>query len=97
MRLLSETGRSSRSAVYVVAAYSGTERLGEGYGASQDEARIRAAVSALKSWYLYQPPDAVLANLPSKMETDEIGSVLPKGVRPQPFKPAFIDVGEVVI
>lgn len=97
VRLLSETGRISRSAVYVVGAYSGAERLGEGYGASQDEARIRAAVSALKCWYLYQPPDAGLANLPSKMEIDEMGGVWLKKMRPQPFKPAFIDVGEVVV
>lgn len=54
-RLLSETGRLSRSPVFVVGIFSGPEKLGEGAGPSLDEGRNRAAVAALKSWYLYSP------------------------------------------
>ena len=68
-RLLAETGRHSRTPVYIVGAYSGHERLGEGYGASLDEARIRAAVSALKAWYLYSPTLAgAEGDVPSRTE-----------------------------
>ncbi|KAE8452623.1 hypothetical protein EG329_013882 [Mollisiaceae sp. DMI_Dod_QoI] len=54
-RILSETGRYSRSPVFVVGIYSGTDKLGEGAGASLVEAKIRASVAALKAWYLYSP------------------------------------------
>ncbi|KAL7272474.1 54S ribosomal protein L3 mitochondrial [Rhizina undulata] len=83
-RLLSETGRKSIAPVFVVGVYSGPERLGEGQGASLNEARIRAAANALKSWYLYKPVDV---DLPSN--TDENPSAS--------FKPALIDSGEVIV
>lgn len=54
-RLMAESGRYSQAAVFVVGVFSGTEKLGEGSGASLKEARTRAAVNALKSWYLYSP------------------------------------------
>ena len=66
-RILSETGRKSRHPVFVVGVFSGREKLGEGAGGSLDEARIRAAVAALKGWYLYSPlkvrvPSEVVGN-----------------------------------
>lgn len=68
-RLEAETGRRSRNAVFVVGVYSGNNKMGEGHGGSLDEARTRAAVNALKGWYLYSPVDK---DLPSKtMENPE--------------------------
>ena len=81
-RLLAETGRLSRHPVYVVGVFSGREKLGEGSGASLDEARVRAAVNALKGWYLYSPLDV---KVPSSAKEGE------------PFEPCMIDGGEIVI
>ncbi|TGZ83210.1 ribonuclease III [Ascodesmis nigricans] len=83
-RLHAETGRLSSHAVFVVGVYSGKNLLGEGHGGSLQEARTRAAVNALKAWYLYSPLEK---DLPSKTLED------PK----VEFKPAFIDAGEVII
>ncbi|KAL1305291.1 hypothetical protein AAFC00_002196 [Neodothiora populina] len=85
-RLLSETGRHSRSPVFIVGVYSGEEKLGEGEGASLDEARVRAAANAMRSWYLYTPlaEDVVL---PSEVE----------GVNAKrTWKPQTVDIGEIV-
>ncbi|CDR42990.1 CYFA0S10e04588g1_1 [Cyberlindnera fabianii] len=54
-RLLAENGRNSNSPIFVVAVFSGDQKLGESYGASLKEAKIRASVNALKNWYLYKP------------------------------------------
>lgn len=61
-RLLAENGRSSNSPVYVVGVFSGEQKLGESYGSSLKEAKIRASVNALKNWYLYKP---VTVSVPS--------------------------------
>ncbi|OAL39226.1 hypothetical protein AYO20_01544 [Fonsecaea nubica] len=82
-KILSETGRKSRTPVFVVGIYSGSDLLGEGAGASLDEARTRAAVAALKGWYLYSPTEF---RLPSEME--EPGA--------KPWNPILVDAGEVV-
>ncbi|KIX96295.1 uncharacterized protein Z520_08073 [Fonsecaea multimorphosa CBS 102226] len=82
-KILSETGRKSRTPVFVVGIYSGSDLLGEGAGASLDEARTRAAVAALKGWYLYSPTEF---RLPSEME--EPGA--------KPWTPILVDAGEVV-
>ena len=83
-RILSETGRLSRHPVYVVGIYSGPDKLGEGSGASLLEARTRAAVAAIKSWYLYSP---LHVRVPSSME--EEGAA--------PWKPVHVDLGEVIV
>jgi large subunit ribosomal protein L44 len=54
-RLMAESGRFSIAPIFVVGVFSGTNKLGEGQGASLREAQTRAAVNALKSWYLYSP------------------------------------------
>lgn len=54
-RLMAESGRFSSAPVYVVGVFSGQSKLGEGQGSSLKEARTRAAVNALQSWYLYSP------------------------------------------
>ncbi|KAH3679546.1 hypothetical protein WICMUC_000879 [Wickerhamomyces mucosus] len=54
-KLLVENGRLSDKPIYVVGVFSGEEKLGESYGSSLNEAKIRASVNALKNWYLYKP------------------------------------------
>ena len=82
-RIISETGRKSRHPVFIVGVYSGNDKLGEGAGSSLDEARTRAAVAALKSWYLYSPPDF---RLPSEMEENGAPT----------WQPAMVDAGDVI-
>ena len=66
--------------------YSGEDKLGEGAGASLNEARVRAAAAALRSWYLYSPPPDDIV-LPSDVEDDN-------GVR---WKEQMVDLwGEIV-
>ncbi|CCH46349.1 54S ribosomal protein L3, mitochondrial [Wickerhamomyces ciferrii] len=54
-RLLAENGRLTKKPVFVVGVFSGENKLGESYGSSLKEAKIRASVDALKKWYLYKP------------------------------------------
>lgn len=68
-RLLAENGRYSKTPVFVVGVFSGKMKLGEGQGTSLREARTRAAVHALKSWYLYSP---VNPQLPSESESPNV-------------------------
>jgi dsRNA-specific ribonuclease len=83
-KIISETGRLSRHPVFVVGIYSGSDKLGEGSGGSLEEARFRAAVAALKGWYLYSPLDV---RVPSSME----------GADAKPWKPVYVDLGEVIV
>ncbi|KAI1409637.1 54S ribosomal protein L3 [Hypoxylon sp. FL1857] len=83
-RLLSETGRLSRTPVFVVGIYSGRDKLGEGAGPSLDAARIAAAINTLKSWYLYSPGDDV--GVPSDTFAEDA----------PPWKPAYVDIGEII-
>jgi dsRNA-specific ribonuclease len=83
-RLLSETGRRSRTPVFVVGIYSGAEKLGEGAGPNLDAARWKAAMNALKAWYLYTPGADV--RVPSDMLVEDA----------KPWEPTHIDIGEVV-
>jgi hypothetical protein len=68
----------------VVGIFSGQDKLGEGAGASLIEARERAALAALKGWYLYSPLNV---RVPSSME--EEGAA--------PWKPVYVDLGEVIV
>lgn len=81
-RILSETGRKSRHPVFVVGVFSGREKLGEGAGASLDEARIRAAIGALKGWYLYSP---LKVSCPSEAQAGK------------EWEAVMVDGGEVVV
>ncbi|KAH6607850.1 60S ribosomal l3 [Trichoderma cornu-damae] len=83
-RLESETGRLSRTPVYVVGIYSGKEKLGEGAGSSLDVARRKASMASLKAWYLYSPGNKV--RVPSDM--------LDPGARP--WTAPHIDIGEII-
>ena len=85
-RLISETGRNSRHPVFVVGVYSGDDKLGEAAGSSLDEARFKAAVAALKSWYLYSPLEV---RLPSDTEEGK--------QKAQFWKAGMIDGGEVIV
>lgn len=51
-RILAETGRLSIAPVFVLGVYSGTIKLGEGYGSSLAMAEYRACEDALKRIYL---------------------------------------------
>lgn len=82
-RILSETGRLSRHPVFIVGVFADREKLGEGTGSSLNEARVRAAVGALKGWYLYSPLDAMV---PSEAE----------GPHAKQWKPGLIDIGEFI-
>ncbi len=83
-RLLNETGRLSRTPVFVVGIYSGRDKLGEGAGPSLDAARVSAAINALKSWYLYSPGEHVA--VPSDALSDDATH----------WDPLYVDIGEVI-
>ncbi|KAJ4387166.1 54S ribosomal protein L3 mitochondrial [Gnomoniopsis smithogilvyi] len=83
-RLLSETGRLSRTPVFVVGIFSGNDKLGEGAASSLDDARKKASMNALKAWYLYSPGEHV--RVPSDM--------LEAGAKP--WEPVYVDIGEVI-
>ncbi|PKY08827.1 ribonuclease III [Aspergillus campestris IBT 28561] len=83
-KIISETGRKSRHPVFIVGIFSGKDKLGEGSGASLLEARSRAAVAALKGWYLYSP-----LNVRVPSSTEEEGAA--------PWKPVHVDLGEVIV
>ena len=74
--------------------FSGRDKLGEGAGSSLEEARFKAAVHALKGWYLYSPKDRTIQGetmVPSMMEGE-------RGRQKQHlWVPAHIDIGEVVV
>ena len=78
----------SRTPVFVVGVYSGDDKLGEGAGVSLNEARVRAAAAALRSWYLYSPPDSEV------MRPSEAEGVTGKKGRKK-WKPQMIDIGEI--
>ncbi|KAI0111399.1 54S ribosomal protein L3 [Daldinia grandis] len=82
-RLLSETGRLSRTPVFVVGIYSGRDLLGEGAASSLNDARTAASINALKAWYLYSPVDTAV---PSDTFMEDAA----------PYKPVYIDIGEVI-
>ncbi|KAI5466596.1 ribonuclease III domain-containing protein [Mariannaea sp. PMI_226] len=83
-RLESETGRRSRTPVYVVGIYSGAEKLGEGAGPSLNVARWKASMNALKAWYMYSPGNKV--RVPSDMFEEDA----------KPWKAPHIDIGEII-
>ncbi|KAI6781436.1 60S ribosomal protein L3 [Emericellopsis cladophorae] len=83
-RLESETGRMSRTPVFLVGIYSGKEKLGEGAGSSLQMARKKAAMASLKAWYLYSPGNKV--RVPS--------DIFKKGAAK--WRAPYIDCGEVI-
>ncbi|KAI7168110.1 ribonuclease III [Hortaea werneckii] len=89
-RLLSETGRHSRTPVFVVGVYSGKEKLGEGVGSSLNEGRVRAAGNALRGWYLYSPPESEVV-VPSEVE-----GMAGEGRKGRKWKPQMVDIGEII-
>ena len=90
-RLISETGRLSRTPVFVVGVFSGDDKLGEAAGSSLNEGRVRAAAAALRSWYLYSPSEAEIV-LPSEVVgANEKGT---KGYKK--WRAQMVDPGEIV-
>lgn len=84
-RLIAETGRRSNSAVFIAGVYSGMDKLGEGQGSSLKEAKYLAASNAMKSWYLFEDRSATLSS--HLLEDDFTGT----------YKPAMVDVGNVIV
>lgn len=82
-RLLSETGRLSRTPVFVVGIYSGRDKLGEAAAANLTTAKIAATINALKAWYLYSPGDI---GVPSDTLDEDA----------TPWKPVYVDPGEII-
>ncbi|KAH8163805.1 hypothetical protein CIB48_g4436 [Xylaria polymorpha] len=82
-RLLSETGRLSRTPVLIVGIYSGYDKLGEAAGPSLSSAKTAAVINALKSWYLYSPGQV---GLPSDTFAEDA----------PPWKPVYVDMGEII-
>ncbi|KAF9090544.1 hypothetical protein BGX29_011416 [Mortierella sp. GBA35] len=66
-RLMSETGRQSKAPVYIVGVFSGTEKIGEGFGSSLKMAEFRANKDALTKYYLEEQKDF---GLPSDVEVE---------------------------
>lgn len=64
-RLMSETGRLSKAPIFIVGVYSGTEKIGEGFGSSLKMAEFRANKDALTKYYLEEQKDF---GLPSDVE-----------------------------
>ncbi|QUC16690.1 uncharacterized protein UV8b_00931 [Ustilaginoidea virens] len=83
-RLESETGRMSRTPVYVVGIYSGKEKIGEAAGPSLDIARRKASMGALKAWYMYSPGNKV--RVPSDMMEPDA----------KPWQAPHVDIGEII-
>jgi dsRNA-specific ribonuclease len=83
-RLESETGRLSRTPVYIVGIYCGNDKLAEAAGSTLVQARQKASIAALKAWYLYSPGGKV--RVPSDMWAQDA----------KPWTPPHIDIGEIV-
>ncbi|KAF9359440.1 hypothetical protein BGX26_012340 [Mortierella sp. AD094] len=66
-RLMSETGRTSKAPVFIVGVYSGTEKIGEGFGSSLKMAEFRANTDALKKYYMEEIKDF---GLPSDVDIE---------------------------
>eukprot|EP00088_Acartia_fossae_P022857 TRINITY_DN23961_c0_g1_i1.p1 TRINITY_DN23961_c0_g1~~TRINITY_DN23961_c0_g1_i1.p1 ORF type:complete len:124 (-),score=0.76 TRINITY_DN23961_c0_g1_i1:432-749(-) len=73
-RMLRETGRLSVSPIYVVGVFTGTERIGVGYGSSIKMAEHRAAQNALNSYFLKELSDF---ELPSAIEGEDTTTFFP--------------------
>lgn len=93
-RLLSETGRNSRTPVFVVGVFSGTDKLGEGVASSLNDARAKAAANALRAWYLYSPGASVQVPSETWPEPGEEDWEVEK--RGRAWTPLYVDIGEVV-
>lgn len=82
-RMLAESGRHSKAPVFVVGVYSGTEKLGEGFGSSIAMAETRANKDALTKYYMEELKDF---SLPS--DVDKKGFI---------YKPTKIGDTQVIV
>lgn len=74
-RILAETGRLSIAPIFVLGVYSGSIKLGEGYGSSLAMAEYRACEDALRRIYLSSEEKFinVFAASPSPASSTTIG------------------------
>jgi large subunit ribosomal protein L44 len=81
-RLLKETGRASLSPIFIVGVFSGSQKLGEGFGSSLKMADFRASEDALRRLYMTKndsgslPTDAIVdpeaEYVPRRLGDDEV-------------------------
>lgn len=83
-RLIAETGRRTKSPVFVLGVYSGADQLGEGQASSMKEAEYLAQSNAMKSWYLYEDRKASLPYMTSEGEETE-------------YRQPLLDVGDIFL
>lgn len=67
--LMAETGRLSSNPIFLVGVFHGNEILGQSVGSSLIEAKTRACVNTLISYYLYSPLNQ--KGEPAKLPSDE--------------------------
>lgn len=80
-RLIAETGRLSNSAVFGVGVYSGSRRLGEGWGSSIAMAEHRAAEDALRKVLLAKSKDLEQNEIPSATLDEAFPGLDPAEIR----------------
>ncbi|KAJ1920026.1 54S ribosomal protein L3 mitochondrial [Mycoemilia scoparia] len=82
-RLLKETGRFTNSPVFIVGVFSGTKKIGEGFGSSLKMAEFRAAKDALIKYYTREVKDISLPS-DAEHEGDEDITFFPQKVGDTP-------------
>ena len=88
-RLLKESGRDTSLPIFVIGAFSGTRKLGEGFGPSLDMARFRAAEDALRRIYLSRSiADAAATASGAPASTPDLPS-LPSDTLADPSGPPY--------
>ncbi|KAJ1679225.1 54S ribosomal protein L3 mitochondrial [Spiromyces aspiralis] len=80
-RLLKETGRFTNSPVFIVGVFSGTQKIGEGFGSSLKMAEFRAAKDALIKYYTNEVKDI---SLPSQTEEEGDLTFFPQKIADTP-------------
>ncbi|THH01774.1 hypothetical protein EW145_g6858 [Phellinidium pouzarii] len=94
-RLLRETGRLSNSPTFVVGIYSGSEKLGEGFGSSLKMAEYRAAEDSLHRLYLTRTPKDMIS-LPTDTFSTQQGPVFETNEDADIYTPGEIGELEVI-
>lgn len=78
-RLIAETGRLTQSPVFGVGVYSGTQKVGEGWGSAIRMAEYRAAEDALRRLYLRKSAPLAADEIPSSTLDAELAGAAVSG------------------
>ncbi|KAJ1978639.1 54S ribosomal protein L3 mitochondrial [Dimargaris xerosporica] len=71
-RLLKETGRLTHSPVYIVGMFSGSRKIGEGFGSSLQMAEVRACKDALIRYYMNERKDFKIPSDLEQLNEDDV-------------------------